>query len=576
MYWFLYRRPLYFLLFIPSLVSSWIMTYSNLSMGVILDSLSGPDPVPIIKRRAFLNFCAAIAAAVFQFLNAYGWAAVGDLISIKIKRVLFKSMLQKDVEFFDTHPIGDLLTLLTEDVSSVKSAFEFSKAMQIRAIGNLVAAVGVSFSIDWRLSLFAIASTGLSSLVSRVFRNAGRQQMRAGMQANGRSLTVAAEAISNARVVFAFNRQQTEIERYGVEVEENCQRSAIAKIVFHVSFALSSLLDWGTVCMCLNLGCYYVMKGQLTAGLLFALSRVAFQIGMTVKMLLGTISQETKALEAAGRIFELVDEVPKVPPDGGRIIPDFRGDIELQGVWFKYPTRDVWVMKDVSMHISPGEIVAVVGHSGSGKSTLVQLLLRFYDVDRGRILLDGVDIRSLDPRWVHQVVGVVQQEPILFAMTVRENVCYGLPSDKDVADDLILRNLEAAQARNFVLNLPKQLDTLIGEKGSTLSGGQRQRVAIARTMIRDPVVMVTDEATSALDAKSEKKVQMALDEVMRGRSSIIIAHRLGTIRAAGMIYVFETGELVEQGTHDELLQRGGHYYTLVQRQLGSAAIVLPD
>jgi ABC-type multidrug transport system fused ATPase/permease subunit len=164
--------------------------------------------------------------------------------------------------------------------------------------------------------------------------------MRAGLQANGRSLTVATESISNARVVFAFNRQQTEIERYGVEVGENCQRSAMAKIVFHVSFSLSSLLDWGTVCMCLNLGCYFVLKGQLTAGELFALSRVAFQIGMTIKMLLGTISQETKALESANRIFDLVDEVPKVPPDGGRIVPEFRGDIELRGVWFKYPTRD--------------------------------------------------------------------------------------------------------------------------------------------------------------------------------------------------------------------------------------------
>jgi ABC-type multidrug transport system fused ATPase/permease subunit len=233
-------------------------------------------------------------------------------------------------------------------------------------------------------------------------------------------------------------------------------------------------------------------------------------------------------------------------------------------------------MKDVSMHIEPGEIVAVVGHSGSGKSTLVQLLLRFYDVTRGVILLDGVNIRLLDPRWIHQVVGVVQQEPILFAMTVREIVCYGLPSDKTAGDELILRNLEAAQAKTFILNLPNQLDTLIGEKGSTLSGGQRQRVAIARTMNRDPVVMVTDEATSALDARSEKKVQMALDEVMRGRSSIIIAHRLGTIRAARMIYVFEAGELVEQGTHEELVQQGGHYYTLVQRQLASGVITLQD
>jgi ABC-type multidrug transport system fused ATPase/permease subunit len=570
MYWFFYRRPSYLLLFLPSLVSGWITTYSTLSMGVILDSLHEPNAVEIIRKRAFLNFLAACLAAILQFCTTYGWASVGDLISIKIKRVIFKSMLRKDVEFFDTHTIGDMLNLLSEDVSSVKGAFEFSKAMQIRIIGNLISNVAVSFAIDWRLSIFAIVSSGLSSLVSRVFRQAGRDQMRAASKANGRSLTVATEAISNTRVVFAFNRQQTEIARYGEEVDENCRRNAMAKIVFQLSFSLSSLLDWGTVCMCLNLGCYYVMKSDITAGSLFALSRTAFSIGMSIKGLLGTISQEQKALEAAGRIFEVVDEIPRVPADGGAILPSFRGEIELQNVWFKYPTRDSWVLKNVSMKISPGEIVAVVGHSGSGKSTLAQILLRFYDVDQGRVLLDGVDIKRLDPRWIHSVIGVVQQDPILFAMTVRENVCYGLPDDRPVSDEEILRHLEAAQAKKFVMEHPDQLDAMLGEKGSKVSGGQRQRIAIARTMIRNPIVLITDEATSALDAKSEKKVQIALDEVMRGRSSIIIAHRLGTIRAARMIYVFESGELVEQGTHQELVQKGGAYFTLVQRQLAGA------
>jgi ABC-type multidrug transport system fused ATPase/permease subunit len=227
-------------------------------------------------------------------------------------------------------------------------------------------------------------------------------------------------------------------------------------------------------------------------------------------------------------------------------------------------------MKGVSFKIEAGQIVAFVGHSGSGKSTLVQLLLRFYDISSGRVLVDGVDIRVLDPRWLHQNIGVVQQEPILFALSVRENVCYGIPEGQEVSDDEIFRQLEAAQAKNFVMKLPTGLDTLVGEKGSMLSGGQRQRVAIARTMIRNPTVMITDEATSALDSQSEKKVQLALDEVMRGRTSIIIAHRLGTIRAASMIYVFESGELTESGSHEELVERRGAYYNLVQRQLTSS------
>jgi ATP-binding cassette subfamily B (MDR/TAP) protein 8 len=268
------------------------------------------------------------------------------------------------------------------------------------------------------------------------------------------------------------------------------------------------------------------MKGEVTAGSLFAVSRTAFSIGSSINALLGTIAQESKALESARRIFDIVDEPVNIPWEGGRIIPDFRGSIELENVWFKYPTRDAWVMKGISLKIDAGEIVAFVGHSGSGKSTLVQLLVRFYDVSSGRILLDGVDIRTLDPRWLHQNIGVVQQEPILFALTVRENVCYGLTSSHDVSDDEIYRHLEAAQAKAFVVKLPEKLDTMICEKGSPLGGGQRQRVTIARAMIRNPAVMITDETTSALDAQSEKKVQLALDAVIRGRTSIVTAHKL--------------------------------------------------
>ena len=251
------------------------------------------------------------------------------------------------------------------------------------------------------------------------------------------------------------------------------------------------------------------------------------------------------------------------------MIPGFRGEIELHNVWFKFPTRNAWVMRDVSIHIDPGETVAVVGHSVSGKSTLVQLLARFYDRNQWRILLDGVDITQLDPRWVHQVVGIVQQGPILFATTVRNNICYGFEEAQGVTESEIMRVLEIAQARHFVEKLPQGLETMVGEKGASLSGGQKQRIAIARTTIREPTIMITDEATSALDSQSEKKVQMALDEVMKGRTSIIIAHRLGTIKAAKKVFVFESGELVEEGSQEELLEKRGMFYTLVQRQIES-------
>jgi ABC-type methionine transport system ATPase subunit len=246
------------------------------------------------------------------------------------------------------------------------------------------------------------------------------------------------------------------------------------------------------------------------------------------------------------------------------VLNTFKGRIEFRNVSFRYPSRDVLVLRNVSFVVEPGQMAALVGHSGSGKSTCVQLLERFYDVTEGVILLDGQDIRELDPRWLHHVMALVAQEPILFQMTIRENVKYG---KRKATDQEVESAIEIANARKFISKLDKGLDTVVGEKGSTLSGGQRQRIAIARAVIRDPVILVTDEATSALDAASEKRVQLALDKVMEGRTAVVVAHRLSTIRNAQVIYVFDTGEIKEQGTHDELVAKREWYYELVKRQL---------
>ncbi|OHT06724.1 ABC transporter family protein [Tritrichomonas foetus] len=565
MYWFFYRKPIHFLMFIPSFLSGWIMVISNLTMAKIIDSINDPNALSIIKKYAFINFLAAIFSAICTFADNYFWILVGSKIGIKIKRVLFKALMCKDIEFFDNHPFGDILTILSEDTRVVESAFSSTKAMQVRIIGQLISSIAVSFGIDWRLSMFALTSTLVISFIVKLFREAARIQLRLARKFDGRSLTIADEDLSNARTLFAFNRQKLEIERYSDEVHLQCNLSAKAKILFNISFGLGHLLDNGTVCVCLNVGAFLIMKGQLTPGTLFALSRSAFMIGSQLSSLLSTLGMDHKAYESADKIFEIVDETTSVPFDEGRTIPDFKGTIELQNVWFKYPTRNAWILKGVSLKIEAGQIAAIVGHSGSGKSTIVQILSCYYDVNSGKVLLDGVDITELNPRWLHSVISVVQQEPVLFAMTIRENVIYGL--DHEPSDTELDRVLELSQSAKFVSKLPFKVDTMVGEKGSTLSGGQKQRIAIARSIIRDPTILLTDEATSALDSQSERKVQVALDEIMRGRTSVIIAHRLGTIRAAQIIYVLESGELVETGTHDELISLHGRYYTLVERQL---------
>ena len=561
MYWFLYRKPIYFLLFIPTFLSGWMMTISNLTMAKIIDSINEPNAKQIVAKYAFLNFVAAIFTSILNFIDQYFWIKVGSLIGIKVRTVLFKSLMFKSIEFFDTHPFGDILTILSEDCRQVENAFSSIKTNQVRIIGQLISSLFVSFGIDWRLTMFAVASTLIISIIVKLFREAARIQLRAARKSDGKSLTIADEDLSNARTVFSFNRQDVEKERYSEIVAQTCIFSSRARILFSASWYLSQLLDNG------NVGSYLIIKGQLTAGTLFALSRSAFNIGVQLSQLLGTLGLEQKALESADKIFEIVEEPTAIPFDDGRIIPDFKGSIEFQNVWFKYPTRNAWVLKGVSFRIEAGQIAAVVGHSGSGKSTIVQLLLRFYDATSGKILLDGVDITELNPRWLHNVISVVQQDPVLFTMTVRENITYGIEKSDEVSEDEINRVLEISQSAKFVSRFPQKVDTPVGEKGSTISGGQKQRIAIARAIIRDPKILLTDEATSALDSQSERKVQIALDKIMKNRTSVIIAHRLGTIRAAQIIYVIESGEVVEHGSHDELIALRGHYYNLVERQL---------
>jgi ABC-type multidrug transport system fused ATPase/permease subunit len=285
---------------------------------------------------------------------------------------------------------------------------------------------------------------------------------------------------------------------------------------------------------------------------------------MGLIMLQGTLQGEQKAIAAGARILKLAEYQSGVPFEGGDIIENFRGHISFVNVSFRYPTRDVYVLRNVSFEIKPCQMGALVGHSGSGKSTCVQLLERYYDITEGVILLDGKDIKELDPHWLHQKIALVQQEPTLFMLSIKENIKYG---SAGATEDDVLAAAEVANARKFIEKLDNKFDQLVGEKGASLSGGQRQRVAISRAVIKNPTILITDEATSALDADSEKKVQLALDKVMKDRTAVVVAHRLSTVRNAHVIYVFDAGEIKESGTHDELLALGGTYYNLVKRQL---------
>ena len=566
MYWLFYRKPYYFLIIFPSIIPGTIYNVSTWVSGKIVDSLSLPNPLSHVKHYAFLLFCYCLFSACCTCISHISWIKIGSSIGIKIRRMIFKSFMENDITFFDTHAIGDMLTLLSTDSKTVESAFTASKTEQARYLGQVISCLLLTFSINWKLASLNFFVTLMSGNIVKLMRKVAVAHMDKRVEYLGESTTIAAEALSNPKVVYAFNREKREVERFEEQLQIASQHDGKYRMYAGTAFGLSNMVNWGTVAMVLNLGCYSILQKQMTAGQLFQVARASFLGGFGLRNLLGTWQSEQIAMHACDRIFEIIDQEPDVPTSGGRRLAQFQGRVEFRNVWFKYPTRPtIWVLKNVSFVVEAGEIAAIVGHSGSGKSTILQLLLRFYDVDEGEVLFDDVPLRELDPRWVHQVVGVVQQEPMLFAMSVRDNIRYSV--NGDVSEDAIVAAARIAHCDDFIRTLDNGYDSFITEKGDNLSGGQRQRIAIARAVIRDPTILITDEATSALDAASEKEVQVALDEVMKGRTSLIIAHRLGTIRAARMIYVFESGELVEEGTHDELVEKQGYYAKLVRRQL---------
>jgi ATP-binding cassette subfamily B protein len=377
------------------------------------------------------------------------------------------------------------------------------------------------------------------------------------------STEVAEETLSGIRTVRAFAREAQEVQRYQGAVQSSfglARQRAQASAVFQgvVGFAA-----YGAIAAVLWYGGILVLRkemqvGDLTAFILYTLT-VAFAFG-AVSDLWGDFM---RAAGASERLFELLDREPKLH-SGQQKLPSVRGEVALQNVYFTYPARpDMQVLKGLSLTLQAGEVVAVVGYSGAGKSTIAQLLSRFYDPQEGQVLLDGVDLRTLEQHWLREQVGVVSQEPILFATSIADNIRYGRTTATQAEVEAAAK---AANAHSFIASFPDGYQTLVGERGVRLSGGQKQRVAIARAILKDPRLLVLDEATSALDAESEALVQQALDRLMHGRTTLIIAHRLSTVLTADRVVVLDAGKVAETGTHDELLAMGGIYRKLVERQ----------
>ncbi len=504
---------------------------------------------------------------VFTYLRSYLFTVAGERIVARLRRDLYRSLVRQEIAFFDDRRTGELTNRLASDTTVLQNAVSVNVSMGLRHVVMGLGALGLLVLTSWKLTVVMLAIVPVVVLGARYYGRYIRKLSKRFQDALAAATEVAEETLSGIRTVRAFAQEEAEVGRYGAEVEQSFEvarsrAQAVALFQGGAGFAgyagLALVLWYGGQL----LGGGELSVGELSQFLLYTMT-LAFSIGAAS----GLYEDFMKALGASERVFELLDRPPQVR-SGDRQLAELEGEVALDALDFAYPARaDVPVFSGLSLTLHPGEVVALVGPSGAGKSTVAQLISRFYDPQAGAMSLDGVPYVELDADWLREQVGVVRQEPVLFATSILDNIRYGRP---DASRAEVEAAAQAANAHDFVSAFPQGYDTRVGERGVRLSGGQRQRVAIARALLKDPRILILDEATSSLDAESEHLVQEALERLMQGRTTLVIAHRLSTVKGADRVLVLDGGRVVQEGTHAELVVAEGLYRRLVERQFAAA------
>ncbi|XP_032696082.1 mitochondrial potassium channel ATP-binding subunit isoform X1 [Lontra canadensis] len=506
-----------------------------------------------------------------QGLLTFGYlvllSRIGERMAVDMRRALFSNLLRQDIAFFDALKTGQLVSRVTTDVQEFKSSFKLVISQGLRSCTQVAGCLVSLSMLSPRLTLLMMVATptlmGVGTLMGSALRKLSRQCQEQVARATG----VADEALGNVRTVRAFAMEHREEERYGAELEESrCKAEELGRGIALFQ-GLSNIAFNCMVLGTLFIGGSLVAGQQLTGGDLMSFLVASQTVQRSMANLSILFGQVVRGLSAGARVFEYLTLSPCIPLSGGCRVPQehLRGAIAFHDVCFSYPSRPGFqVLQDFTLTLPPGKIVALVGQSGGGKTTVASLLERFYDPTAGVVTLDGRDLRTLDPSWLRgHVIGFISQEPVLFGTTIMENIRFGKPG---ATDEEVYAAAQEANAHEFITSFPEGYNTVVGERGATLSGGQKQRLAIARALIKQPAVLILDEATSALDSESERVVQEALDRASAGRTVLVIAHRLSTVRGAHHIVVMAHGRVCEVGTHEELLTKGGLYAELIRRQ----------
>ncbi|XP_067128038.1 uncharacterized protein [Centruroides vittatus] len=550
------------------LVSSGTTTIAPFYFGKMIDAAQ--KSLEKLNETVLILLMIYLVGSIASMVRSWLFTLAGQKFVARLRNTLFSAMINQEVAFFDTNRTGELTNRLSSDTQVIQNCVTVNISMLSRNVFLAIGSIIFMFVLSSRLTGVLLAIIPLVS-IGIVKYGSYVQKVRKDFQdALASASTVAEENLSSIRTVRSFAGEDKANKLYSKEIDVSYGLGKKLALVQGGFEGVVGFFFFGAIVITMWYGghlLYSYTKGEsagISPGVLTSFLIYGLQIGMAFGVISSLFGDFMQAVGASFRIFELLDRRPIIPVKGGRTLISPEGKVELKDVYFTYPSRpECPVLNGISLTLIPDKVIALVGPSGGGKSTIATLIERFYDPDSGAVLFDDEDIRELDPINLRQQIARVEQEPVLFACSIYENICYG----RDASLEEVKAISKEANAHEFIETFEQGYETLVGERGVRLSGGQKQRVAIARALLTDPKVLLLDEATSALDAESEHLVQEAIERAMKGRSVLVIAHRLSTVKNADAVLVIDQGKIVEMGTHKQLLDMDGMYKKLVLRQL---------
>jgi ATP-binding cassette subfamily B protein len=562
-----YKRRFYFLVLLTLLLAVLAPSRPLLIQIAVDDYVALGDPEGLLRiMYALLGLL--VLHALVQFGHTYlsGW--LGQVIIRDIRIKLYRHLLKMRLKYFDKTPIGRLVTRNISDVETLSDVFSQGLAEIIGDLLQLVSILAVMFYVDWKLTLVSLCTLPLLVISTYVFKEKVKVSFNDVRNAVSNLNSFLQEHITGMNIIQVFNREEREYEKFKAINREHRRAHLKSVLYYSVYYPVAEIIQAIGIGLVVWYGATGVFDLQIKVGVLISFIMYLQLFFRPIRMIADRFNTLQMGVVSSSRIFTILENNDQIPNEGDQAPEKIKGNISFEKVWFAYDQED-WVLKDINLKVSHGETVALVGATGAGKSSIINLISRFYDINKGQIKIDGQPVSSYELSTLRKHVGVVLQDVFLFSDTILQNITLGNP---EISREQVMHAAELVGARKFIERLPGGLDYDVKERGGTLSVGQRQLISFVRAMVYDPEIIILDEATSSVDTETEELIQQAIEKMMEGRTSIIIAHRLSTIQKASKIIVLHKGEIVEEGTHEALLKRGGYYSQLHQMQLKSMAV----